>query len=146
MKQLNARVKADTETTFTSGASDAEIEAIETRFAFTFPASYREFLRAFNGGDFRFARLYRLSESGGGFFNFDEQYSHQRDHSARVRSGRLLPIGDDYSGNMYCFDLNADSGDEPPIVLLHRFDRDDDEPELISDSFTLFVENGLEWD
>jgi hypothetical protein len=54
-------IRSDPESSFKKRASDRQVAAAQKRLGVTFPPSYREFLRQFNGGEFCFGRMFRVS-------------------------------------------------------------------------------------
>jgi hypothetical protein len=49
------------------------------------PPSYRDFLGHFNGGEFRFARMYRITAKGAGFFDLFEWMANMSEYSPASR-------------------------------------------------------------
>jgi cell wall assembly regulator SMI1 len=142
--QLLERIRSDPESSFKKGASDRQIAAAEKRLGVTFPPSYRHFLRQFNGGEFRFARMFRISTGGAGFFDLDAVMALLVKHFPAFRKGELLAFGDDYSGDHYCFDLTRPNrAGECPVVIWDRLMGGDTGPEPQARSFQEFLAKGL---
>lgn len=120
-KRLLLRIQSAPASSYKRGASERQIEAAQKRLQVRFPPSYQQFLRHFNGGEFPFARMYRISRGGGGFFDLVESMEMASAHFAPFRERELLLFGDDYSGNHYCFDLTRPNRrGECPVVFWDR--------------------------
>ena len=133
-------IRSEPESSYKRGATERQIGAAQRRLGVRFRPSYQQFLRQFNGGEFRFARMYRLSAGGAGFFDLFEQMAHASKYFAPFREHELLLFGDDYSGNYYCFDLTkAGQQGECPVVYWDRLLSAEQEPEPEAASFRTFL-------
>jgi hypothetical protein len=145
--RLLDRIRSDPESSFKKGASERQIAAAQKKLGVGFPPSYRQFLLQFNGGEFRFGRVYRISPGGAGFFDLDEEMAHLAKFFSAFDKRELLVFGDDYSGNHYCFDLaHANRAGECPVVFWDRLMGGRKGPEPRADSFQEFLAKGLEMD
>ncbi len=144
LSQLFERIREDSESDFTEGASEKEIKNVETSLGILLPTSYVSFLREFNGGEFRFARMHKVSERGAGFFDFLEQVKESEEHVPGVKKRKLIPFGDDYGGNLFCFDYSQKKLKECPIVMWDQSFDEDMEAEPVAKHFEEFLEKGLE--
>jgi hypothetical protein len=137
-------IRADPVSSFKKGATERLITLAEKRLTVSFPPSYRDFLRHFNGGEFRFARMYRVSRGGAGFFDLLEEMAAASECFAPFRDRTLLLFGDDYSGNYFCFDLrHAGRRGECPVVFWNRLVSEWRGPEPEARSLREFVVKGL---
>ena len=119
--RLFKKIWDDEWSSFKKGASERQIGIAEKRLAVPFPESYRDFLRCFNGGEFKFARMYRISKGGAGFFDLFEEMDLASKVFSPFRERSLMLFGHDYSGNFYCFNLEgARKRNDPPVVLWER--------------------------
>jgi hypothetical protein len=142
---LIKRVQSDSASSFKRGATENQIATAQKNLAVTFPPSYAQFLRHFNGGEFRFARVYRITPSGAGFFDLAEEMAAASEHFPAFRDRQLLLFGDDYSGNYFCFDLKqANRKGECPVVFWDRLMAPRQGPEHHTANFQDFVEKGFE--
>jgi cell wall assembly regulator SMI1 len=142
--QIMDRIRSDPESSFKKGASDRQIAAAQQRLGVTFPPSYQQFLRQFNGGEFRFARMFRISAGGAGFFDLDQEMTVLAEYFPAFLDGELLAFGDDYSGNHYCFDLTRPNrAGECPIVFWDRLMGGDAGPEPHARNFQEFLVKGM---
>jgi hypothetical protein len=135
---LNA-ICSDEGNTFKGGASEREIALAEKRLAVTFPETYRGFLRHFNGGEFSFGRMYRISKRGAGFFDLIEEMNRASEHFLPFRDRSLLLFGDDYSGNYFCFDLSSGCK-RVPVVFWERHHDEKEAAELLAPTLQQFIE------
>lgn len=143
--ELIEKIKVDPESSFEAGTAAEAIADIQTQLGVTFPPSYQVFLQHFNGGEFRFARMYQVTPEETGFFDLLEMVEHASECVAAIRDRHLLPFGDDYSGSYYCFDLTQPDGDgEYPIVFWDQDTSDDEGSFSEAESFPKFIEMGLE--
>jgi cell wall assembly regulator SMI1 len=135
------------------GATEANIDAAQEAVGVRFPPSYIEFLRLFNGGEFRYLRLHRIGEdkmveemgpySGYEYVgdlvgyvretdNFLANWERPEDEDEANRftnpfyegvyARRFFPIGDDFGGNYFCFDLTQEreNGEYPVLQWEHE--------------------------
>jgi len=138
--RLLKRILADPSSSYKRGATERQIVAAQKRLEVRFPPSYQQFLRHFNGGEFRFARMYRISTSGAGFFDLFEWMANASDYFAPFCERKLLLFGDDYSRNYYCFDLTkANRKGECPVVYWDQALSDSRGPEPVARSFREFL-------
>jgi cell wall assembly regulator SMI1 len=140
---LYDRIRSDPESTFKRGATSQQIASVEKQLGVTLPHSYRTFLLHFDGGEFRFGRMYRISSNGAGDFELREEIERASDFFAPFKDRTLLPFGDDYSGNYHCLDI-VDQPDEPSVVLVGRLLQEDRSPEKLAKSLNEFIERSLE--
>ena len=140
---MNARlinaIRSDEENIFKGGASDRQIALAEKRLALAFPESYRDFLRCFNGGEFSFGRMYRISKGGAGFFDLIEEMKRASEYFAPFRDRSLLLFGDDFSGNYFCFDL-ASGRKRVPVVFWERHHDEKQPAQLLASTLQQFIE------
>ena len=142
--KLFDKIRSDPASSFKRGASDRQIAAAQKRLGVAFPPSYQQFLRQFNGGEFRFARMFRISRGGAGFFDLEEEMAALSRHFPAFRNGELLAFGDDYSGGHYCFDFTkANRRGECPVVFWDRLMAVDTGPKPQAGSFREFLVKGL---
>ena len=136
------RLRSDADTTVTGGASERLVAAAEKKLGVRFPLSYRAFLGVFDGGEFRFARIYRITPKGAGFFDLAAQLATAAEDYTPFRNRALFPFGDDYSGNYFCFE-RAREAEEPPVVLVSRLLPEGQVPKRQARTFTDFIKKGL---
>lgn len=125
-------------------ASEDMIDQFESILDVQLPASFKDFLLATNGGEFCFARMAApyiplniaelSSEEAWAELTADVFPKHDL-----LTENLLLPIGDDYDGNYYCFDLQNSDDTDCPVVLLTTDMEEDDDPEPQADSFLEFI-------
>ncbi|HET6251254.1 MAG TPA: SMI1/KNR4 family protein [Tepidisphaeraceae bacterium] len=143
---MNARllnmIGSDEENTYKGGASDRQIALAEKRLAVSFPESYRDFLRCFNGGEFTFGRMYRISKGGAGFFDLVDEMNRASEHLAPFRERSLLLFGDDYSGSYYCLDL-SNTRKRTPVVFWDRGHGEKQLPQVVALTLQDFIIEGL---
>ncbi len=137
--RLHKAICSDQGNLFKRGASERQIALVEKRLAVTFPESYRDFLRHFDGGEFSFARMYRISNRGAGFFDLTEEMNLAPEHFLPFRDRSLLLFGDDYSGNYFCFDLSS-GRKRPPVVLWERHHREHAPTKILASTLWQFIE------
>ena len=131
-----------------SPATDEMIESFESTLDVELPASFKEFLKRSNGGEFCFARMLTpfISESIDNMSG-DEAWSDLTESvypkHELLMENLLLPFGDDYSGNYYCFDLQNSDDIDCPVVLLISSMAEDDDPEPQADSFLEFIDAAM---
>jgi len=143
--RLLNKIRSHAESVYKSGATELQIDSAQKRLGVCFPPSYRQFLRHFNGGEFRFARMYRITASGAGFFDLFEWMANVSEYFAAFRDRELLLFGDDYSRNYYCFDLTkADRKGECPVVYWNNLLSEERGPEPEAPSFREFLVKSLE--
>jgi hypothetical protein len=142
--RLLNRIRSDPESSFKRGAAERQIDAAQKRLGLCFPQSYRQFLRHFNGGEFRFAGMYRIIARGAGYFDLLEWMANVSEYFAAFRDRELLLFGDDYSRNYYCFDLaKADRRGECPVVYWDHLLSEKRGPVPEAPSFRAFLVKGL---
>jgi hypothetical protein len=146
---MNARfidkIRSHPDSSFQRGATERQIASAQKRLGVTFPPSYRKFLCHFNGGEFRFARMYRITQTGAGFFDLAEQMAVASQFFGPFRDRSILLFGDDYSGNYYCFELaKANRKGECPVVLVDRLLREDWNPKHQASCLNDFIARGLQ--
>ncbi len=140
--ELIRRIKADSASTFKRGASARQIAMTERALGVEFPPNYRLFLSHFNGGEFRFARMYKLSQGGAGSFDVRDELARVAELYAPFQDRALLPFGDDYSGNYYCLTLGSGKP-EPPVVLVGRLLLENRKPKHVASDLEAFIRAGL---
>lgn len=114
------------------GMTDAQLVSFTRKWNGSVPQVYIEFLKRFgSGGEFIFARMIDVSEKYQ--LLADEYGNHQS-----VKTKKVLPFGDDWSGNLYCFNLEKIFNGDCPIVLIDHELEDDSELEYVADSFEKF--------
>ncbi len=142
--KLLDQIREHPDSTFKRGASERQIALAEVRLGVMFPPSYRQFLCAFNGGEFAFARMYRISPGGGGFFDLFEWMDNATQHWPAFRDRQLLLFGDDYSRNYYCFDLTQrQMRGECPVVYWDSFSSPKSGPDAVAPDLASFILDGL---
>lgn len=142
--RLLERIRTDPESSFKKSASERQIAAAEKRLGVCFPPDYRQFLGHFNGGEFRFARMYRITARGAGFFDLFEWMANMSNYFPAFRNRELLLFGDDYSRNYHCFDLTkVDKNGECPVVYWNGLLSEDTGPEPEARSLEKFLVKGL---
>jgi cell wall assembly regulator SMI1 len=139
MGDLILALKGGTRTEIGEGAPEDEIRKLENELGLSFPATFVQFLREFDGGQFKFVRMHRITENGAGVLDFRELLEQSCEWIPEVEDNKLLPFGDDYAGNTYCFNLEKRVGDEYEIVQWNH-EHSDRPPKHIADSFPEFVE------
>lgn len=102
------------------GASDDAIATAQSAAEFTFPPSYTEFLRHFNGGVIACIRLFGVGRADAlDLMTMFENLSDIPPIGART----VFPFASDWGGSYFCFDLNHPRADgEFPIYYWnHEF-------------------------
>jgi cell wall assembly regulator SMI1 len=145
MKSLWQAIRQNDKNEFKKGASANAIELLEETLGIKLPHTYKQFLKEFDGGEFSFGRMHKITPEGAGGLDFLEQVEEAADYIPLVAARTIIPFGDDYGGNLYCFALNrADSDGEYPILLWdHEDHEEDEEPPEIEENFYEFVINEL---
>jgi hypothetical protein len=127
-----------------SKISDSDLDQVEQGLAVKLPLSYRTFLKSFRvekgDADFSICRMSDLILLN----NWEEIFENmgiggETQIQQAIRSRKLFPIGDDYSGlSWICLDLAATSADgvESPLVELNL----EAEAEVVSKNFDKQVE------
>lgn len=139
LMELLATIKADPESEFAGGASEEAIRELEKSLGVTFPAGYVNFLRNFDGGEFRLVRMFSVAAERG-YGRIEDQVLFLRNNLPAFADGYLIPIGDDFGGNVYCFDTAEEQDGEYRILQWDHENDDDAEPDLVADSFCEFLE------
>jgi hypothetical protein len=143
--RLLNRIRFASDSSYKRGATERQIDAAQKRLGVRFPGSYRTFLRHFNGGEFRFARMYRVAPSGAGSFDLLKWMANASEHFAAFRDRDLLLFGDDYGRNYYCFDLTrAGRRGECPVVYWNDLRSQDTGPAPVAPNFRAFLAKGME--
>jgi len=145
MQRLWHAIRQNDKNEFKQGASASAIEALEETLGIKLPHTYKQFLKEFDGGEFSFGRMHKITPEGAGSFDFLEQVEEAAEYIPFVADRTIIPFGDDYGGNLYCFALNrADVDGEYPIVQWdHEDQNEDEEPPEIEENFYEFVVNEL---
>jgi hypothetical protein len=141
--KLLKKVGEHPDSTFKHAATERQIALAEKRLGVVFPTSYRQFLDALNGGELAFARMYRISPAGAGFFDLFEWMDQSSEHWPAFRKRRPLLFGDDYSRNYYCFDLTTRRRGECPVVYWDSFSSPEHGPEAEAPDLATFILDGL---
>jgi len=125
-EEMLDRIQDDGETVTAEGASQAEIMSVQQAVGVRFPPGYIQFLRRFNGGEFRHVRMHCVSDLA---VTSDQA----RAYVPAIADGQMFPFGSSWGGDLYCFKLSEPAGDgEYPILLWnHEYSEEpDDEPYL----------------
>ncbi len=125
-EELLDRIQNDGETVAIEGASREEIISVQRDIGVRFPPSYVQFIRRFNGGEFRHVRMHRVADLAGAS---DQAHT----YVPAIAEGRVFPFGSSWGGDLYCFKLSEPAGDgEYPVLLWnHEYSEEpDDEPYL----------------
>lgn len=125
LAQWFERMRADRANIVGQGAPQAAIEDLADELGVALPASYVALLRAFDGAELPFGRVYALTHQGAGAFLIGDELDSFFEAHPELEGEGLLPFGDDYGGAVLCFDLDSDDADDPTIVLVDG----DDGPE-----------------
>ena len=125
---------------YPTAALDEEIKELEEQLGTTLPKSYTTFLEKMGGGNFKHIRLYSIASEDESFLDFMEQIFFCSKRIPLVYKGELLPFGDDYAGNVYCFDLHHARDGENVIVQWDLDFDEDNEPRHIAQTFSEFIE------
>ncbi|MBY0551412.1 MAG: SMI1/KNR4 family protein [Candidatus Obscuribacterales bacterium] len=141
MELLHA-IRQDPESEFADGASEMDIQRLQKALGITFPTSYVEFLKNFDGGEFRLVRMFSIAAERG-FGRVAEQTAFLQNNVKVFADGILVPIGDDFGGNIYCFDVEVEQDGEFQIVRWNHENDDAGEPQPVADSFCEFLEFDL---
>ncbi|HVK04609.1 MAG TPA: SMI1/KNR4 family protein [Armatimonadaceae bacterium] len=152
-------VRNDAETEAAPGLSAAVIEAAQREVGFRFPPSYVQFLRLFNGGEFRYVLIHHVDTEAareeaeqaeadldrvGGLTEWAET---ARDLVPEIAEGRIYPFGRDWAGSYFCFDTSQPGPDAeyPVLIWNHEYAEDPESASLLwgrqADNFALFLEN-----
>ncbi len=130
----------DPDNHFPGPALDEEIRELEEQLGTSVPISYIQFLKKFGGGNFKNIRLFSIASEDESFYDFMEQVYFCSKSIPLVFHGELLPFGDDYAGNVYCFDLHHARDGENTIVQWDQEFDDESEPRHIAQTFAEFIE------
>lgn len=134
LEQWLERMRFDRHNLVGRPTPEAAIEELAADLGVALPASYVTLLRAFDGAELPFGRVYAITEQGAGFFQLGAELDDFFEAHPELEGEGLLPFGDDYGGASLCFDLDSDP-DDPAIVLV------DSEPEpLAANLLALIVE------
>lgn len=144
LTDLIERIKADRSNSFGAGTPGKDIEKLEEDLAIKLPDSFVTFLETFNGGEFLFGRMHAVTADGAGFFDFRTEYEHFYEKNEDLTDEDLVPFGDDYGGNYYCFDLAAMKDNECPIVQWDLDSGANQEPRHVANCFTEWLEEEYE--
>lgn len=139
LMDLLLAIRQDPESEFAEGASELDIQRLQKALGITFPPSYIEFLKNFDGGEFRLVRIFSVAAERG-YGRVAEQMAFLQDNVKVFAEGILVPIGDDFGGNIYCFDVEVEQDGEFQIVQWDHENVGDDEPQPVADSFCEFLE------
>ena len=116
-------------------ATGEMLQELETKLGARLPEDYLTFMKAFNGGEHRFARLYSIGVPP---WEMLEQWQGYRERIPAIKEGKFLPFGDDYSGAPFCFDMRGADNDRP-VVIWDSWLSADDEPERRAETFLDFA-------
>lgn len=117
LKDLLDRLRADRSNLFGPRATAQDVKKLEERLGVTFPQNHVEFLKEFDGGQFGFARMHCITESGAGWHDMIIELERFFSHAPLMGVRSLLPFGSSYGGDVFCFDMANKSEDDAPIVM-----------------------------
>ena len=138
--ELISLIAKDTENIYPGEVYEEEIQELETELGTSLPSSYVEFIKKFGGGNFKHFQIYSTITEDENFYDLMEQIFIHSHNIPLIKQGDLLPFGDDYEGNIYCFDLHHSRDGEYIIVRWDSDFKDDDEPLHIANTFAEFLE------
>jgi SMI1 / KNR4 family (SUKH-1) len=152
-EELLDRIRSDPRSSPENPVTKKRIREVEKEIGHAFPAAFIRFHLEFGGGEYPFARMMSLKHAprgprpyarGAGVEQVELGSCELTEHLNLLyafeppRSG-LVPFGDDWGGNVYCFDTAARSeAGECPIVQVDH-ERVSDPPDEIADTFADFV-------
>jgi hypothetical protein len=114
------------------GITEAQLVSFIKKWNAPVPEVYIEFLKKFGSGEeFIFARMIDVLEK---YEPLEDQYGDYQ----HINNKKVLPFGDDWGGNFYCFDLEKISNGNCPIAFVDHELKGDPELEHIADSFEEF--------
>ena len=138
-EELLDKIQRDSETVVVEGASQAEIMSVQQAVGVRFPPGSIQFLRRFNGGEFRHVRTHCVGDLA---VTSDQA----RARVPAIAEGRMFPFGSSWGGDLYCFNLSepAGNGEHPILLWNHEYSEEpDDEPYLWepqANDFTAFLD------
>lgn len=116
--ELIKRMKSDRSNLVGGGTPQEAIDQLAEELGTSLPPSYVEFLRAFDGGEFGFARMHCITQNGAGWFDFRQQLREFFSNNPWMGVRHLIPIACSYAGDTYCFDLSEITDDEPAVCMV----------------------------
>jgi hypothetical protein len=128
-KQYLDLIAKDPETKKARAPSEQEIQSFENEVGVRLPLDYKDLLKRFGAGVFRFGRFRPLTPKLPEAFSLDHAW---------IKSGQVFVFAKDYGGNLYLFDCRTKS-DNPPVLFLDHERVDESNPHLIYHSFADFI-------
>ncbi len=127
LNDILERVRSDRSNLIGARTGEEQIRNLEERLGITFPKNYVAFLKEFDGGQFNFARMHCITESGAGWHDFVIELERFFSNAPLMGVRSLLPFGSSYAGDVFCFDMAAATEDDAPILMYDHEGSDDQE-------------------
>lgn len=124
---LLQRVRSDRSNLIGARTDEESIGNLEECLGIRFPKNYVTFLKEFDGGQFNFARMHCITESGAGWHDFVLELERFFANSPLMGVRSLLPFGSSYAGDVFCFNMAEATDDDAPILMYDHEGSDDQE-------------------
>jgi len=141
---LKRRLEAFPDSDLGKGATDADIREAEVALGASLRGGYRAFLRSFGWGGTGDIELFGLGADVPQHLNVVTVTTSERREAQPPLPSHLIPVMNDGGGNLYCIDVSEAYRDECPIVFWDHEAGPNQDPEQVSDSFTVWLSQRLD--
>ncbi len=138
---LLKRVRADKSNLFGQRSQESDVEYLEERLGITLPGNYVAFLKEFDGGQFNFARMHCISESGAGWHDLIIELERFFSNAPLMGVRSLLPFASSYAGDFFCFNLAQATEDDAPILMYDHEGSDEQELTIEAPSLSAWIKD-----
>jgi len=142
--QLRDTLRSYKDGIFGSGATVGDINKAEHVLGVRFPNSYNAFLMEFGWGGIRPIVLYGLGADIPDYLDLVQVTLSEREDMEPALHKHLVPLLNDGFGNHYCLDTSKMSEGECPVVFWDHEEDEEQEPEIVSESFVEWFADEIE--